>query len=218
MVSPAEWFRQLLNANTYAEDQTEYREQYSPDDLGSADIGIASLGSSNQFTITNASTAHTPTKGPTMARVPAYAVKMVNGHKVTNRTLAMLAYAEKLAGFKFRIAQGSFKPSSPASGTTHAGEALDMGTWELSEANRKKMIRAMKDAGFAIWYRPPNWDGKGGAAHAHALPIGGQLSDSASRQVTAYLAGRNGLNNNAVDRTYRANVRYNYQTGRPVPR
>jgi hypothetical protein len=217
-MSAADWFRRLLEENTYAEDQTEYRNQYVPDDLGPSDIGIASLGSSNQFAITNAATAHTPTKGPTMAKAPAYAVRDINGAKITNRTLAMLAYAQNLAGFKFRISQGGFKPSTPSSGSTHNKEALDIGTRELSATNRKKMIRALKDAGFAVWYRAPNWDGKGGAEHAHALPIGGQLSDSASRQVAAYLAGRNGLNDNAPDRTYRANVRYNYQLGRPTPR
>lgn len=142
------------------------------------------------------------------------------GHTVSRRIRDMLRWAEKKSGSPVQIAQGSYRGSSAASasGSTHDREAVDLRTRHLTSTQRVKLVRALKDAGFAAWYRkdtPGVW-----GPHIHALPIGGDLSSSARSQVRAFDAGRDGLRGNRADRTYRPEprVKWNFDKGRPVSR
>jgi hypothetical protein len=134
----------------------------------------------------------------------------------------MLVWADKLltaAGDPpIQIAQGGWRGSNAAaaSGDTHAKDGGDARVRHLTTAQRVRLVRALKDAGFAAWFRPeiPGLWGP----HVHFIPIGGVVSPAAFRQVAAFLAGRDGLRGNRIDRTYRPNVRWSYPKGRPVPR
>lgn len=147
------------------------------------------------------------------------------GVTTDKRTAALVEYAEQLAGVKVQISQGSYKAQGggnrvSASGSTHdAGGVLDIRTVNLTEAQRKKIIRALKDSGAACWYRDAR---DGMSPHVHMIDVGNRrLPASARRQVASYDQGRNGLTNNAKDRgTYRADppVKFNYPKRKPVPR
>lgn len=109
-------------------------------------------------------------------------------------TIAALEYAERLAGHLFTVTQGSYQSSVEASAGTHdLGGAVDL-RWTGDDSD----IRALRRAGFAAWHRDPSqgdWPD-----HIHAVLIGHpNLAPSASRQVDAYYAGRNGLANSAAD-------------------
>lgn len=115
------------------------------------------------------------------------------GARFTPRSRAMLREVEHLVGHRLRIAQGSFSTKVSASGQTHAREAVDVATkyQGLSRADKLAIVAAMRRVGFAAWLRPETpgvW-----GEHIHGLPIGGDLSDAARRQVAAYMAGYDGL-------------------------
>lgn len=101
-----------------------------------------------------------------------------------------------------RAIQGSFaKGAVRASRGTHdGGGAIDLGLPGWSQDVIGNLILAMRRVGWASWYRPRNWDGRGGGHHVHAVAINcPSLSTGAGRQVVAYIAGRNGLANGAPD-------------------
>lgn len=114
---------------------------------------------------------------------------------------------EKQLGFKLTFTQGSFRPASKASGTTHTGAgALDVDTspggvqWPKKKINH--VARVMRDNGFAAWPRDSR-DGMPNHIHAELLDNPG-LSSGARWQQQEYDAGRNGLSNRKRDRyTYR---------------
>lgn len=141
------------------------------------------------------------------------------GYTVTRRTKAMIEYAEKLAGFNFTIAQGSYNPGGvAASAGTHDREAVDFSVRNYNVAKRRAMVRALKDAGFSAWHRDPipgTW-----GEHVHAVPIGGDLSPLAAAQVLAFDAGRDGLKGNRPDNTYRPapRVKWSWLLRKPVKR
>lgn len=142
------------------------------------------------------------------------------GHTVSRRIRDMLRWSADRAGVPVLIAQGSYRGSSAAvaSGSTHDREAVDLRVGHLTSGQRVKLVRALKDAGFAAWYRRP-LPGVWGP-HIHALPIGGDLSTSARNQVRSYDAGRDGLRGNRLDNTYRPDprVRWSFDKQRPVRR
>lgn len=87
-----------------------------------------------------------------------------------------------------------------------------------NKGDKRRIVRAMKDAGFAFWHRLPTegpWP-----EHGHGIAIGDkEASRSARDQIASYLKGRNGLRNNAVDDSYRPDpqVEWDYRTKRPAP-
>ena len=95
------------------------------------------------------------------------------GVNITARQRDALRWAEKrvqrqFPGVTLLPAQGSWSSGVTASGSTHAGAgAVDIRTVMLSDAQRIAVVRALKDAGQAAWFRPVNWDGKGGGQHIH---------------------------------------------------
>lgn len=139
------------------------------------------------------------------------------GFKFDARTAAMIRWAEKRAGFPFKIAQGSYSTSVGASAGTHdGGGAVDFGV--VTNSGRiEPTLRALKDAGFAAWHRPAVkgvWP-----EHIHAIAIGCKdLSPLAAQQVRDYLHGRDGLSDNAADPSYRPNpaVVFSLLSNRPI--
>lgn len=106
----------------------------------------------------------------------------------------MLQAAEKLAGRQFRIVQGSYNKGGVAAsaGTHDGGGAVDLDATGLTAAQRKAVVLAMRQVGFAAWLRTPaqgNWP-----YHVHAIAVGDKdLSRGAAHQVAEYRRCKNGL-------------------------
>lgn len=141
------------------------------------------------------------------------------GVKLDQRSVDMIVWAEKRAGFKFRIVKGSYLPADPLSSRTHCGGgAADFSVRLMTSLRREKMLKALKDAGFAAWYRTK---ADGFDPHVHAVAIGCvDLDPEAKRQVKDYDAKKNGLKGHDADLTYRPDpaVKWSVQAGKPVPR
>lgn len=146
------------------------------------------------------------------------------GVRITARMRDMIRYAErefqkKYRGVTFVPTQGSWSDGSLSGGTHSGAGAIDFRTWHLTTGQRQHMIRCLKDAGGAIWFRPEDWDGDGGDEHAHMLDrVKTGMDDGAKWQVDQYDARRSGLRSNRFDPTYRPNppVKWSYPLGRPV--
>jgi hypothetical protein len=146
------------------------------------------------------------------------------GVRVNARTRDAILYAEKKWRKKYptktiELTQGSYSTSVPASGSTHSGGGVvDIRTRNLSTDCRIALVRALKDAGAAAWYRD---EAEGFSPHIHAcFHADKEMSTSAKGQCVSWDNGRNGLRNNAPDPTYRPDppVRFSYAQGKPVPR
>lgn len=164
-------------------------------------------------------------------RAPSAATRLNwRGVTLDARTATALEWAEKKAGAGVRIipVQGSYRPASALSGSTHTkGGAVDIRSRTLTVAQRVRLVHALKDAGFAAWYRRP---GSGFAPHIHAIlagggadgtaPVGGvSLSSGAAWQVRAFDKGRDGLTRNQGDPTYRpSRRRWSWRLNGPVRR
>jgi hypothetical protein len=131
----------------------------------------------------------------------------VNGQTVNARTLWMLKLAQHLYGGPgsiLSVVQGSYSPGLQESFGTHdGGGAVDISI--LNPANLSqvlwdeapKMAAAMRQAGFAAWYRPARMFGPDSGAHIHAIAVGDpQLSEAARRQLDGpegYFRGLDGV-------------------------
>lgn len=149
------------------------------------------------------------------------------GVKLTARQRDAVRWAERRfqrrhPGVTFLPAQGSWANGALSGGTHSGAGALDLRTRHLTDAQRILMVRCLKDAGQAVWFRPDDWDGRGGGQHAHLLDIGGQtgMDPGAEWQVVQYDAKRSGLVSNKADPTYRPlpRVKWSWTQGTPVPR
>ena len=122
---------------------------------------------------------------------------------------------------KLSFSKGSWMPYSRLSGPTHNGAGVaDLRDSPYNTAQRKYLDKAMKDVGLYPYYREAGWDGSADNSHWHVLDqVTTGMNASAKRQVASYKAGRNGLNNNAPDRSYRPKtpVIWKYLLGRAVP-
>ena len=112
------------------------------------------------------------------------------GVTLNSRTIQMLMQAERALGKQFRITQGSFSTSVSASGSTHAGG----GAMDTNDAGAGwlKAQQALRNAGFAAWWRHP-WQGPWND-HIHSIARGDPTaSPSAKGQVADFLHGGDGL-------------------------
>jgi hypothetical protein len=127
---------------------------------------------------------------------------------LNKRTYEMLEYAASLYGGVIditgqAITQGSYTSAVEASFGTHSGGgAVDLsvmypGTYTIHEEDIEPLIRALRLAGFAAWYRDFDELYDGSPVHIHAIAIGDQeLSFAARQQLTGphgYFWGFNGL-------------------------
>ncbi len=132
----------------------------------------------------------------------------INGHQLNRRTHEMLTYAQSLYGGEIdltgdAITQGSYTTAVDASFGTHAGGgAVDLsvmapGTFNILHADIPKIIRALRLAGFAAWYRDFDVLYDGSPPHIHAIAIGDRdLSMPAREQLAGphgYFWGYDGL-------------------------
>jgi hypothetical protein len=131
----------------------------------------------------------------------------VNGEVLNRRTLWMLEQAQALYGGPgsiLYVTQGSYTPGLKESFGTHdGGGAADISILDPADPKKvlwdeaPKMVIAMRQVGFAAWYRPVGMFGPNSAAHIHAIAVGdAELSPAARRQIDGpegYLRGLDGV-------------------------
>ncbi|MDY6847404.1 MAG: hypothetical protein SVP52_09760 [Chloroflexota bacterium] len=132
----------------------------------------------------------------------------INGHKLNQRTFEMLQTAQILYGGIIDITgngitQGSYTNAVEASFGTHAGGgAVDLSvmapdTYTILYEDIEPLIKALRSAGFAAWYRDLDDLYDGSPAHIHAIAIGDRELSLAAREQLAgpfgYFWGYNGL-------------------------
>lgn len=169
-------------------------------------------------TASTTSTLITPTATPTITstsephgcKEPSnnYERITINGHQLNKRTYEMLEYAASLYEGEIditgsAITQGSYTTAVEASFGTHAGGgAVDLsvmapGTYTILEKDIEPLIRALRLAGFAAWYRDFGDLYPGSPVHIHAIAIGDlELSLAAREQLAGphgYFWGFDGL-------------------------
>lgn len=108
------------------------------------------------------------------------------GHRFTSTFAARILQAEKIAGAQMHITQGGWRPRTSYSGTSHAGDALDI------TGDYRRFIAPLRQVGVATWDRA----GKGRwVPHAHGVPLPGHgtAGGSAIWQAQDYLRGGDGL-------------------------
>ncbi len=158
----------------------------------------------------------TPTWTPSPTAEPAgclrppddYTRITVNDWVLNQRTYAMLQHAADLYGGEFEITgyaitQGSYHDNGAASFGTHlGGGAVDLsvfrkGTYTILTGEIRKLLPALRAAGFAAWYRIADELYPGSAYHIHAIAIGDQeLSQAAQDQLNGpagYFRGFSGI-------------------------
>lgn len=149
------------------------------------------------------------------------------GVRIDARTRDALLWAERKSGVTISPSQGSWSDGR-LSGSTHKGSgAVDIRTLTLTRKQRVRLVHALKQAGFAAWYRT---QAQGFGPHIHAIALGKgpdgttdvggtALSTGAKWQAAEFNAGRNGLSNRGKDDTYRPSPRrFSYAKGQPVAR
>ena len=112
-------------------------------------------------------------------------------------------YAGEIEITGYAITQGSFHDNGAASFGTHlGGGAVDLsvmrkGTYTILYAEIPALVKALRIAGFAAWFRELNELFPGSSAHIHAIAIGDkQLSQAAWEQLfgeSGYFKGLSGI-------------------------
>jgi hypothetical protein len=139
---------------------------------------------------------------PTPPAAPAepahdYTRTTYGGRTVNQRTKVMLQTAATIFGSGFTLTQGSYNRGVWASAGTHdGGGVVDISVSNMSTAQRKAAVQALRKAGLAAWLRvPPAF-----SYHIHAVAIGDRdLSSSAKSQIAQWREDRNGLANRGPD-------------------
>jgi hypothetical protein len=127
------------------------------------------------------------------------------GHRVNFGTWFILVALNILVRIKrfggetsnVTMLQGGYNAGGvAASAGTHDGGAA----FDLTPFNWKWRVWLLRLLGCAAYYRPYNWDLRGGGAHIHVIVSGdGTASKGAKQQVIDFLHGLNGLANRAKD-------------------
>lgn len=145
---------------------------------------------------------------PACAPPPDDAARVtINGETITGRTRAMLEAAQALydgPGDLLRIVQGSYTDDVAGSFGTHAGGgAVDLSIRDPRRpevrlfGDVEAMVAALRQAGFAAWYRGPDEVFAGSVPHLHAIAVGDpELAPAAVDQLigpAGYFRGFNGL-------------------------
>ncbi len=123
-----------------------------------------------------------------------------HGATMNARTKAMLAKVEARLGRTLTVTQGSYNPGGdPNSAGTHdGGGVLDISVRDMPASTQTKVVRGLREVGFAAWRRTPSqgdWP-----FHIHAVAVSDtDLSAAAQHQVGDYYLGLNGLANRAPD-------------------
>ncbi|HEX2995072.1 MAG TPA: hypothetical protein VHP14_09610 [Anaerolineales bacterium] len=162
-----------------------------------------------------------PSQTPTITPIPStpeplgcqkppddYTRLEVNGWTINQRTFAMLAHAQELYGGELEltghaVTQGSYHDNGSYSFGTHlGGGAVDLsvmryGTYTVLWDDVEPLLRALRAAGFAAWFRDYGEVYQDSPYHIHAIAIGDrELSPEAANQLTGpagYFRGYSGL-------------------------
>ncbi len=130
---------------------------------------------------------------------------------LTRRMKAAFDAACVRAGVEPVIIQGAFMAgrAAAASGHTHdLSGCLDTRTEDLTEDQQRRVLRAARAVGWAVWKRDP--DHGGFEDHHHWLLLGERdMHPEARAQARAYLRGLDGLDAGGPDRHWRPD---------PIPR
>lgn len=126
-----------------------------------------------------------------------YERRIFHGKLLDNATISALEAVEDRLGYELTIVQG-IGGAVASAGTHLEGRAVDLAAWDHA-----RKVRALRDVGFAAWFRPtlPGVWGE----HVHGvLVFDGRdnsrgLADSGFRQIGSYDRGRNGLANDGDD-------------------
>lgn len=128
--------------------------------------------------------------------LPSYA-RMFRGHPACPCLIAWLPVYEAEAKRRHIIKQSidiyQLIGTAAASGGTHAKG----GAYDLAQVT-PAAIKLAREMGAAAWHRPPDWDGHGGIEHHHGVLHGCPHNSPARYQISAYLAGYNGLGLNGM--------------------
>ena len=137
-----------------------------------------------------------------------YSLLEINGHQLNQRTYEMLQTAQRLYSGVIditgnAITQGSYTNAVEASFGTHAGggavdlSVMEPGTYNILSSDIEPLIQALRQAGFAAWYRDLDEIYPGSPAHIHAIAISDRTLSLAAREQLAgpfgYFWGYNGL-------------------------
>lgn len=122
------------------------------------------------------------------------------GRLMDRKTMAFLQAMEKKLGYPLTVVQGCYNAGGVAAsaGTHDGGGVVDLVSWDA-----KRKVKTARELGAFAWFRP-DLPGVWGE-HIHlGIRSHGRLSPSAKDQQTAYDGNpaRNGLANNAIDRTW----------------
>lgn len=113
-------------------------------------------------------------------------------------------------GFRPTIVQGAFMSRVPGGGAAASagyhdlGGCMDVRTWDLTGSQLDALVRATRSRGGASWRRDKSPAHGGMDPHCHiTLGADRPLSAGAAESWRSYLAGDNGLANNAPDYEWR---------------
>lgn len=141
------------------------------------------------------------------------------GRVMDKKTQAFLRAMEQRLGYELTIVQGSYNAGgvSASAGTHDGGGVVDLVSWD-----HRRKVRVARELGAFAWFRP-DLPGVWGE-HVHlGIRDHGRLSSAAKAQQAGFDAdpARNGLANNAVDRTWHPDpsvtFRYRARTEPPPP-
>ena len=122
------------------------------------------------------------------------------GRLMDRKTQAFLQAMEQRLGYDLTVIQGCYNPGgvSASAGTHDGGGVVDLVSWD-----HRRKVRVARELGAFAWFRP-DLPGVWGE-HVHlGIRDHGRLSPAAKEQQVCYDAdpARNGLANNALDRTW----------------
>jgi len=160
-------------------------------------------------------------------RTKPYGRTTYSGKAVDNRTYTALRWVARKAGVPVIVVQGSYTSELPnggaeaSRGTHDLGGVVDLHVRSLTRKQRIRLVRYMKRAGFAAWYRKELWQNGTlvWGPHIHAVLRGHRnLAPLAAQQVTAYDNRLDGLVTRLRDRTWRPLVsrRWSHRRNAPV--
>ena len=160
--------------------------------------------------------------GKTVNRTDPYERITVQGKRTDRRSQSALVWAEKRyvrrgVGRKpWGITQAGYNAGgvSASAGTHDGGGVYDLSVAGLNPKQIKAMVKWLRKAGFAAWFR--DWPGN---QHVHAVLLGHRTaSPGAKQQMESYRAGRDGLAANLLDSTWRPKPlpRWSHRQNRPI--
>jgi len=116
---------------------------------------------------------------------------------MNRRMKAAFDVACRKVGVTPTIVQGAYMRrvgggADQSAGTHDQGGCIDTRTWDITRRQRRRLIRAGRSVGWAVWFR--NERHGGFDEHCHWVLLGDtDATDDAKWQMNEYRAGRDGL-------------------------